>query len=88
MAMYEVFIEKAAFKRLRNIPEKDYQKLMASIANLAKDPRPLAARNLKADHLIGFEKGAIGLFMKLMTIYLPLLLLKQGTGKIFMINCL
>ncbi len=58
----------SAKKKKVTTAEKDYQKLMASIANLAKDPRPLAARNLKADHLIGFEKGAIGLFMKLLTI--------------------
>ncbi len=33
MAVYKVFIEKAVYKELKNIPEWDYQKIMASIAS-------------------------------------------------------
>ena len=40
MAVYRLFIEKAVYKQLKNIPEKDYQKIMASIAALANNPRP------------------------------------------------
>ncbi|HEX3010170.1 MAG TPA: type II toxin-antitoxin system RelE/ParE family toxin [Bacteroidales bacterium] len=47
MAVYKVFIEKAVFKRLRSIPEKDYQKIMISIAGLANDPRPPGYKKLK-----------------------------------------
>jgi mRNA interferase RelE/StbE len=47
MAVYNVFIEKAVFKQLKNIPEKDYQKIMASIAALANDPRPPGCKKLK-----------------------------------------
>lgn len=47
MAVYSVFIEKAVFKQLKNIPEKDYQKIMASIAGLANDPRPPGCKKLK-----------------------------------------
>lgn len=47
MAVYNVFIEKAVFKQLKSIPEKDYQKIMASIAGLANDPRPPGCKKLK-----------------------------------------
>lgn len=40
MAIYKLFIEKAVYKKLKNIPEKYYRKIMASIAALANNPRP------------------------------------------------
>lgn len=47
MGMYKLFIEKAVYKQLKNIPEKDYQKIMASIATLANNPRPPGCKKLK-----------------------------------------
>ena len=47
MAVYKVFIEKAVYKELKNIPERNYQKIMASIASLANDPRPPGCKKLK-----------------------------------------
>lgn len=34
-------------KQLKNIPERDYQKIMASIAALANNPRPSGCKKLK-----------------------------------------
>lgn len=45
--MYKLFIEKAVYKQLKNIPERDYKKVMASIAALATDPRPQGSIKLK-----------------------------------------
>lgn len=47
MAVYKLFIEKAVYKQLKNIQEKDYQKIMASIATLANNPRPPGCKKLK-----------------------------------------
>ncbi|MEK7720451.1 MAG: type II toxin-antitoxin system RelE/ParE family toxin [Bacteroidota bacterium] len=47
MAVYKLFIEKAVYKQLKNIPEKDYQKIMTSIATLANNPRPPGCKKLK-----------------------------------------
>jgi mRNA interferase RelE/StbE len=47
MAVYKIFIEKAVFKQLKNIPERDYQKVMTSIASLANNPRPPGCKKLK-----------------------------------------
>ncbi len=47
MVVYKIFIEKAVFKQLKNIPEKNYRKIMASIASLANNPRPLGCKKLK-----------------------------------------
>ena len=47
MAVYKLFIEKAVYKQLKNIPERDYQKIMASIAALANNPRPSGCKKLK-----------------------------------------
>jgi len=46
--MYKLFIEKAVYKQLKNIPERDYKKIMASIARLANLPRPPGYIKLKA----------------------------------------
>lgn len=45
--MYKLFIEKAVYKQLKNIPERDYKKVMASIAALATEPRPHGSIKLK-----------------------------------------
>lgn len=47
MAVYNVFIEKAVYKQLKNVPERDYQKIMTSIAALANNPRPVGCKKLK-----------------------------------------
>jgi len=47
MAVYKIFIEKAIFKQLKNIPERDYQKIIDTIADLANDPRPPGCKKLK-----------------------------------------
>ncbi len=47
MAVYKLFIDKAVYKQLKNIPERDYQKVMASIAALANNPRPAGCKKLK-----------------------------------------
>jgi mRNA interferase RelE/StbE len=47
MAVYKLFIEKAVYKQLKNIQERDYKKIMASIATLANNPRPPGCKKLK-----------------------------------------
>ena len=47
MAVYKLFIDKAVYKQLKNIPERDYQKVMASIAALENNPRPAGCKKLK-----------------------------------------
>ena len=47
MAVYKLFIEKAVYKQLKNIQERDYKKIMASIATLANNPRPPGYIKLK-----------------------------------------
>jgi mRNA interferase RelE/StbE len=45
--VYSLFIEKAVYKQLKSIPEKDYIKIMNSIAKLSKTPRPYGCKKLK-----------------------------------------
>ena len=45
--MYKLFIEKAVYKQLKNIPERNYKRIMASIAALANNPRPQGFIKLK-----------------------------------------
>jgi len=47
MTLYKLFIEKAVYKQLKNIPERDYKKIIASIAALANNPRPSGCKKLK-----------------------------------------
>jgi mRNA interferase RelE/StbE len=47
MAVYKLFIEKAVYKELKNIPEKEYRRIMTAIADLANTPRPAGCKKLK-----------------------------------------
>ena len=47
MSVYRLYIERAVFKQLKNIPQRDYQKLMDAIAELAINPRPFGHIKLK-----------------------------------------
>lgn len=47
MAIYKIFIEKAVYRQLKNIPERDYQNVMISIASLAENPRPPGCKKLR-----------------------------------------
>jgi mRNA interferase RelE/StbE len=47
MVVYNLLIEKAVFKHLRNIPEKEYNRIMIAISNLANDPRPNGYKKLR-----------------------------------------
>ena len=44
--MYKLFFDKAVYKQLKNVPEKDYDKIMEAIAGLATNPRPAGAKKL------------------------------------------
>lgn len=57
MERYNVFIEKAVYKQLKNIPEKDYQKIMTSIADLANNPRPVGCKKLKGRPAYRIREG-------------------------------
>ena len=47
MIVYKLFIEKSVFKLLKNIPERDYKRIIASISTLANNPRPHGCKKLK-----------------------------------------
>lgn len=45
--MYKLFIERSVYKQLKKVPEKNYQKIMLAIGELANDPRPVGCKKLK-----------------------------------------
>ena len=47
MIVYKLFIEKSVFKLLKNIPERDYKRIIASISTLANNPRPPGCKKRK-----------------------------------------
>ena len=47
MARYNIFIEKAVFKQLKNIPENEYNRILNAISLLAENPRPYGCEKLK-----------------------------------------
>ena len=47
MIVYKLFIEKSVFKLLKNIPERDYKRIIASNSTLANNPRPPGCKKLK-----------------------------------------
>ena len=46
MEMSKLFIERAVYKQHKNIPKRDYEKIMTSIAALANIPRPPGCKKL------------------------------------------
>jgi mRNA interferase RelE/StbE len=55
--MYELFIERAVYKKLKIIPEKDYRKIIASINKLSVEPRPSGCKKLKGRKAYRIRQG-------------------------------
>ncbi len=44
--MYEIFLERAAERDLRRLAALDFQRLISSLRELARDPRPSGCRKI------------------------------------------
>jgi len=81
MAVYSVFIEKAVFKQFKNIPEKDYQKIMASIADLANNPRPPGCKKLKGRSGYRIREGIYRIIYEINDKILTVTVIEAGDRK-------
>ena len=44
--MYEVYLEQAAERELRNLPKEVFNRIISRIKNLAENPRPAGCRKI------------------------------------------
>lgn len=81
MAVYKLFIEKAVYKQLINIPEKHYRKIMASIAALANNPRPPGCKKLKGRPGYRIRKGNFRVIYEINDKILTVTVIEAGDRK-------
>jgi mRNA interferase RelE/StbE len=81
MAVYKLFIEKAVFKQLKNVPEKDYHKIMAAIAALADNPRPIGSKKLKGRSGYRLREGNFRVIYEIYDKILTVMVIEAGDRK-------
>jgi mRNA interferase RelE/StbE len=81
MAVYKVFIEKAVFKQLKNIPAKDYEKIIDSIAALANTPRPPGCKKLKGRSGYRIREGNYRIIYEINDKILTVIVIEAGDRK-------
>ena len=79
--MYKLFIEKAVYKQLKNIPERDYKRIMASIAALANNPRPAGFIKLKGRPGCRIREGNYRVIYEIHDKILTVIVIEAGDRK-------
>jgi mRNA interferase RelE/StbE len=57
MASYKIVIKKSVSKDLKNIPQKNVQRILSAIQNLAEEPRPPQAKKLSGQERFRIRQG-------------------------------
>jgi mRNA interferase RelE/StbE len=57
VANYSIDLKRSAAKELESIPKKDREKLVARIAKLAEEPRPVGSEKLADDDKYRIRQG-------------------------------
>jgi mRNA interferase RelE/StbE len=81
MEKYNIFIEKAVFKQLKNIPVKDYRNIMTSIASLASNPRPAGYKKLKGRPGYSIREGDYRIIYEIFDKILKVVVIDAGHRK-------
>ena len=81
MALYRIFIEKAVYKQLKNIQERDYLKIIASIAALANQPRPPGCKKLKGRSGYRIREGNYRVIYEINDQILTITVIEAGNRK-------
>jgi len=81
MGVYDLFIERAVFKQLKKIPDKDYQKIMSSIADLANNPRPVGCIKLKGRSGYRIREGNYRIIYEINDKILTVVVIEAGDRK-------
>jgi len=81
MALYRIFIEKAVYKQLKNIRERDYLKIIASIAALANQPRPPGCKKLKGRSGYRIREGNYRVIYEINDQILTITVIEAGNRK-------
>ena len=81
MAAYKLFIEKAVYKQLKSIPERDFQKIIKSIAALANNPRPPGCKKLKGRSGYRIREGIYRVIYEINDKILTVTVIEAGNRK-------
>lgn len=78
MARFEIVFKRSVAKDLRHIPNKDVQRILACIADLADDPRPPSARKLSAQERYRIRQGVYRILYEIEDDRLVVVVVKIG----------
>ncbi len=57
MASYKILVKKSVAKDLKNIPQKDVERIISAIQKLADDPRPPQSKKLSGQERFRIRQG-------------------------------
>ena len=57
MASYSIIVRKSVYKDIKGIPKDDVRRVLACIAALADDPRPLGSKKLSGQERYRLRQG-------------------------------
>jgi mRNA interferase RelE/StbE len=75
------------FKQLKNIPEKNYQKIMECIASLANNPRPPGSKKLKGRSGYRIREGNYRVIYEIMDKILTVIVIEFQAEMQFPLSC-
>ena len=78
MAKYEIVLRKSVRKDLEPIPKRDIQRILADIAELANDPRPLQSRKLSGSEKYRLRCGVYRVLYEIQDAVLIVCVVKVG----------
>ena len=78
MAKYEIVLRKSVRKDLEPIPKRDVQRILADIAELANDPRPLQSRKLSGSEKYRLRCGVYRVLYEIQDAVLIVCVVKVG----------
>ena len=78
MAKYEIVLRKSVRKDLEPIPKREIQRILADIAELANDPRPLQSRKLSGSEKYRLRCGVYRVLYEIQDAVLIVCVVKVG----------
>jgi mRNA interferase RelE/StbE len=81
MVVYNLLLEKVVFKQLRNIPEKEYNRIMITISNLANNPRPYGYKKLRSRPGYRIREGDYRIIYEIKDKILTVIVIDVGNRK-------
>ena len=81
MAGYEIFFKQSVYKELKDIPKSALKKILAKVAELGSNPRPMGCEKLTGQELYRIRQGNYRIVYSIQDYELTVWVIKVGHRK-------